>query len=373
MNPLIPPSIFSIINANTLDNKEDLQANTSNLDIQHTIDFAEKNRLTYGLNYRFNQVSSDFLNGDGREDRLGLYIQDEWKITSLLTAVTGLRFDMNSFINPQYSPRFSVVYKPIKDHTVRTGFAIAYRSPTIFEERTLSLGSIFGNPSTMLVGSHETGPEKIVSYDLGYQGWYWKHRIKARVDVFFNHITDLIGDSVVATGSPTSTFFNGGSFTSGGGTADIYGGEAGIEFLAFPWLSGFANVAYQDIGQTYPSSNRVRRGAPHWKVNGGLRSDFENGINGEAVLHYVGPAHYGIDPGFAALSSIPGVAPPPNTRVGSYVLLNLRGAFRFWRDNGKDKAELAISVFNALNDKHKEHPLGETIKSRVMGWLTIKH
>jgi iron complex outermembrane receptor protein len=108
-------------------------------------------------------------------------------------------------------------------------------------------------------------------------------------------------------------------------------------------------------------------------VNGGLRSDFENGIKGEAVLHYVGPAHYGIDPGFAALSSIPGVAPPPNTRVGSYVLLNLRGAFRFWRDNGKDKAELAISVFNALNDKHKEHPLGETIKSRVMGWLTIKH
>jgi hypothetical protein len=25
-----------------------------------------------------------------------------------------------------------------------------------------------------------------------------------------------------------------------------------------------------------------------------------------------------------------------------------------------------------LNDKHKEHPLGDTIGSRVMGWLTVR-
>jgi outer membrane receptor protein involved in Fe transport len=29
-------------------------------------------------------------------------------------------------------------------------------------------------------------------------------------------------------------------------------------------------------------------------------------------------------------------------------------------------------VFNALNDKHKEHPLGDTISRRVMGWITMK-
>jgi len=68
-----------------------------------------------------------------------------------------------------------------------------------------------------------------------------------------------------------------------------------------------------------------------------------------------------------------GGSPPPSTRVGSYVLLNLRGGYRFWNVGGRDKAELAISVFNALNDKHKEHPLGETIGSRVIGWVTIHH
>jgi iron complex outermembrane receptor protein len=35
-------------------------------------------------------------------------------------------------------------------------------------------------------------------------------------------------------------------------------------------------------------------------------------------------------------------------------------------------AEVAISAFNALNDKHQEYSLGETIGSRVMGWLTVR-
>jgi iron complex outermembrane receptor protein len=49
-------------------------------------------------------------------------------------------------------------------------------------------------------------------------------------------------------------------------------------------------------------------------------------------------------------------------------LLNLRAGYSFWNDN----AEIAISVYNALNDRHKEHPLGDTIGSRALGWLTLK-
>ena len=36
-------------------------------------------------------------------------------------------------------------------------------------------------------------------------------------------------------------------------------------------------------------------------------------------------------------------------------------------------AEVAISAFSALNDTHKEHPLGDTIGSRVMGWITVRY
>ena len=41
---------------------------------------------------------------------------------------------------------------------------------------------------------------------------------------------------------------------------------------------------------------------------------------------------------------------------------DMRGSYRFWHG----KAEVTVSAFNAVNDKHKEDPLGDTIGSR--GW-----
>ena len=35
-------------------------------------------------------------------------------------------------------------------------------------------------------------------------------------------------------------------------------------------------------------------------------------------------------------------------------------------------AEVAVSVFNALNDEHKEYPLGDLISRRMMGWVTVR-
>jgi iron complex outermembrane receptor protein len=56
-------------------------------------------------------------------------------------------------------------------------------------------------------------------------------------------------------------------------------------------------------------------------------------------------------------------------------LLNLRLGYLLWHQPTGDsvrEAELALSVFNALNDQHREHPLGDLLGTRVMGWLTVK-
>ena len=80
-------------------------------------------------------------------------------------------------------------------------------------------------------------------------------------------------------------------------------------------------------------------------------------------------ASYPISPGYAFFADTFGGFTPPVNAVGAYTLLNLRGAYRFWHD----KAEVAVSVFNALNDHHRENPVGEEIGSRVMGWLTLRY
>lgn len=199
-----------------------------------------------------------------------------------------------------------------------------------------------------------------------------KHRLRVRAALFFNHISDLIDTKTTVRGV-AATYANGGDLTMGGGEADIYGGEAGAEFLFTKWLSGFANYSYQDFGQTIRGG--VARGMPHSKANAGMRAEFDNGVSGEALLHYYGAATYPLDSSFqTTLFRLTPNTPPPDPRVGSYVLLNLRGAYRFWQEKKTNReAEVAVTAFNALNDRHKEHPLGETIGSLVMGWVTVKY
>ena len=155
--------------------------------------------------------------------------------------------------------------------------------------------------------------------------------------------------------------------------ADIYGGEAGLEFLATKWLSGFGNFAYQEIGQTLTGT--CQRAGPRFKYNAGLRAQWENGLSGEIAYHWVGAATYPLSPAFSLFSAF-GVV-PPDPHVGNYNLLNLRAAYRLWQEAAaagyRREAEVAVSAFNALNDKHREHPLGDLIGSRVMGWLTVRY
>jgi iron complex outermembrane receptor protein len=55
---------------------------------------------------------------------------------------------------------------------------------------------------------------------------------------------------------------------------------------------------------------------------------------------------------------------------------NLRVGYRFWQETisawYRYEAELALPVFTALRDPHREHPLGDLLGTRVLGWLTLK-
>jgi iron complex outermembrane recepter protein len=359
------PAISNLLRTTTITNDPRLTflGNSYNVDGQHGVDLWSGNRLTVGLNYRLNTFSGNSVTGRNNENRLGFYLEDEWKLTEKVTLVAGARYDLDTFIHPQLSPRAAILFSPITDHTFRASVSVAYRTPSLFETHENLQVSVFPfpplRPPIPITGSSSLNPEEMISYQLGYQGWYLKHRLRTRVDLFFNHVSNLIDLQQV---SPTLI-----TNANSPGVADIYGGEAGFEFMAATWLTTFANVAYQDFGQSLTGT--YRRGGPKYKVNAGARGDWPNGLSGEVVYHYVGSATYPIGDFFSQFAAA-GVIPPssvPNTRVPAYGLLNVRIGYWIW----KDKAEVAFSAFNALNDKHNEHPLGEIIGSRVMGWLTI--
>lgn len=351
-----------------------------NVEGQHSIDIAYSNRITYGFNYRHNTGSSNFISKFTTENRLGFYVQDEWRPIKPLSVVAGIRFDMDTFINPTYSPRGALVYRLAENHTVRLAGSIAYRPPTLFETTADSRSQVFfpGIPPTVppsitpgiLQGSDNLQPEKISSIELGYQGWFLRHTLRLRGDIFFNHLSDLITSVRVSTTPSILRFVN------SGGAADIHGLEVGAEYQFTSWLSGFFNYTYQHANQTIAITD-VRRGGPTHKINAGLRGEWTNGLSADASLHYTSSATYALSGTFSQFAAFPfNGAPPPSSIVDSYTLLNVRGAYKFWQQKAAAgylrEAEVAVSAFNALNDKHKEHPLGDTIGSRVMGWLTMK-
>ena len=368
-NPILVPFF---LNTDRVGNRlNSTMADTYNLEAQHSVEIGAGHRLTYGANYRHNTVSSNYISQFSREDRFGLYVQGEWRLAAPLTLVTGVRYDLSTFINPTISPRVALVYHIVPEHTLRASLSVAYRPPTLFETNLDPRSQITVGPfssTTIVTPSPNLSPEQMVSYELGYQGWYLQHRLRVRADLFFNHLSNLINIRGTTPGFAGAV--------NDPGQADIYGGEAGIEFLATSWLSGFANYTYEQIGQSF--TDTTRRGAPRSKVNAGVRGEWDNGLNGEVAYHYVGGATYPIAGSFTAFSPFfpPGVT-APSTRVGSYNLLNLRVAYKFWQEKAEAgymrDAEVALSAYNALNDTHKEHPLGDTIGSRVMGWLTVRY
>ena len=354
------------------------RANTYNLEAQHTLELGAANRLSYGVNYRHNTLTCNCIGQGGHEDRFGIYIQDEWQMMSQLRVVAGARYDLDSFINPTVSPRLALLYQPASNHTFRVSVSMAHRPPTMIETfadlraiTTLPLPPPFNSTTTSSGGSRNLSPERIISYEGGYQGWFLNHRLRIRADLFYNHITSLVagGSLQISPNAITNDNVN--------GQADIYGGEAGIEFWATSWLSGFANYSYQEINQALSSDpqNSAQRALPRFKFNVGLRGDWANGISGETTFHHYGSVTYPAADDFAALSQFG--APQVNPRVGSYNLLNIRVAYKFWQEKAEAgymrDAEVAISAYNSLNDTHKEHPLGDTIGSRVMGWITVRY
>ena len=52
----------------------------------------------------------------------------------------------------------------------------------------------------------------------------------------------------------------------------------------------------------------------------------------------------------------------------AYTLLNARVGYRFYRNH----AEVSGVAFNLLDDQHREHPFGQIVDRRLMGFFTYR-
>ncbi|UJP05891.1 MAG: TonB-dependent receptor [Nitrosomonas sp.] len=83
--------------------------------------------------------------------RVGVYGQDEWRITDTLTATVGLRYDYNGWIGSRLSPRAGLVWQASDKTVLKALYGRAHRAPNSYE-RDFSTITTLGAPNSGLRG-----------------------------------------------------------------------------------------------------------------------------------------------------------------------------------------------------------------------------
>jgi outer membrane receptor for ferrienterochelin and colicins len=124
------------------------------------------------------------------------YLQDEWRIDSVLTINAGLRFDHYSAFSSgsQLSPRLNVVWQAGQSTTVHAGYSRFFSQPPFELIGTTTVAGYEYTSGAPLNGVDETvKPERSNYYDLGLQQVISK-ALTLGVDGYYKQATDLIDE-----------------------------------------------------------------------------------------------------------------------------------------------------------------------------------
>ena len=167
----------------------------------------------------------------------GLYIQDEWKISSKLTLNGGVRFDgVDSLVDEnQASPRVNAVFKATDATTLHAGYARYFTPPALEAVSSTSAAKFDGTSNASSVSQNDPVKSERGNYfDVGIT-----HNIipelKIGLDAYYKEAKNQLDDGLFGQ-SLIPTQFN---YAEG----KVYGAEFTANFTK-GGFSVFANVAY---------------------------------------------------------------------------------------------------------------------------------
>ncbi len=349
--------------------------------------------LHVGLNYRYKEVAWTYLDRTRYEDHEGVVVHDEVQIGRKLAFVGDVRLDYDPYLGRVVaSPRGTMLLHPSRLSTLRAIVATAYRTPD-FLESYLSIpvqlpvagASLASTSQRADDPSFKVQPEQILSAELGYlnqQSDYFTVDVAA----YFNrasHLIELapnraatvgdIGQGLTQPDPQTGlypVFF--GGFDNQCQIYNVFGSEVGARVYPVEGLDLYANYTLYLLKQdnsgcaasqlaTIVADSRTSAN----KVNAGVQLRTKIGIDGSVDFHFVSPQTWAEQVVNTQAQSIQ----YQQFHLDSYTLLNARLGYRFL---ARDKAEISAVAFNLLGVEHREHPFGQVVGRRVMGYFTYR-
>ena len=150
-------------------------------------------QVTTGAEYRWNPQQDQFSYlGDSttpywRDERTsrttGLYVQDQWRLSSKVLVNGGLRLDHYRSFKDPLKPRLAVIVQPTPATTIKGIYGSAFRAPTAYENFYELAGSVNARP--------DLRPEQVQTVE-GIVEHYAGRRLRVAAGVFRVDVTDLI-------------------------------------------------------------------------------------------------------------------------------------------------------------------------------------
>ena len=170
----------------------------TNLELQVNEQWSPALRAVWGGEIRQESVRSpqSYNSGETFKGELArVFANLEWRPADRLLLQGGAMLEHHYFTGSDVSPRVAANFTLAPGHVVRLGLSRAYRSPTFFEERgnqvfvqdTGQVVDVFTVPSLGLA------PERILSREIGYVGYWRPARVEFDLRLFRDRIDHFIG------------------------------------------------------------------------------------------------------------------------------------------------------------------------------------
>ncbi len=305
-------------------------------DFLYEYEFAKKDRIISGVNFRYTDFQSKVFEPEfSKEERAGVYLQNEFYPSDLIIFTLGARYDWNSVTKPGFSPKAALIITPINNNSFRLSVAQAFLKPAFYQsqmklKKLVDIGIQFANP--------DLDNEMMTAYEVGYAAKYGKH-IRFNIDLYYNQHRHAIQFSGVKL-----------KFITTQTSMDFMGGEVSLRYIAKKLVT-FINYSYL-LAKNVDTKEIVLQNPRH-TVNVGVMGDISR-FRYAILAHYISHRYNELPNPLKGSLIVPYIE---NQELGNYVDLNVKLSYMVLKS-----LEVGIYGKNLAAPNHREFPGDDNVR-----------
>ncbi len=224
--------------------------------------FNNKNLLNFGVDYRHSWFERSAIDGVKDQFMFGIFAHDALKITDQWHISLSLRLDIPEDLNPVFSPKLAVMYKPLDDLKFRFAFARGFHAPSVQELYEEGYGH---GGTAYRFGNEDLKPEYSTAFSLSTE--YSPHKT---IEFFINGHLSIIDNFITPQyqgpweEDPSVDVWRRENLIK----AFVYGVEFSSKWTPVEW--SWIKVGYSYAGNKDRDTDRELRFQPGHSVNASL-------------------------------------------------------------------------------------------------------